>query len=327
MKLSKKILALMGGVALLTSTLVFTGCSEDEDENNMLDDYSISLTNDGTLTANGKDVTATNPAITYARSWNVTKTKHVSADATIKIARQTKSTQVGQKKNTTNGFVTTTDGGNNAAYMFGLTGSGTEKEPYSFYLVGFRLYDTTTPQYFISYYTGVQSSYCNSDANDFDVDDATNTAYEYIAVNGWSTMPANSYTLSGDALTVYIDLDAIYGDSNTVVTKDNYSSAKIAGINGYKVTLKPNATATGVSKTLHYSDFKAQSYSNKKAPALTPFSIDQTYLGFYAMVSKNKTLVANLAFNNDTIVKSVIGSSTDDFGKAIDLEGEVLKNF
>lgn len=68
MKLSKKILALMGGVALLTSTVVFTGCSEDEDENNMLDDYSISLTNDGTLTANGKDVTATNPAITYARS-------------------------------------------------------------------------------------------------------------------------------------------------------------------------------------------------------------------------------------------------------------------
>lgn len=36
MKLSKKILALMGGVALLTSTVVFTGCSEDEDENNML---------------------------------------------------------------------------------------------------------------------------------------------------------------------------------------------------------------------------------------------------------------------------------------------------
>lgn len=326
MKLSKKILALMGGVALLTSTVVFTGCSEDEDENNMLDDYSISLTNDGTLTANGKDVTATNPAIAYARSWNVTKTKHVSADATIKIDRKTKSTQVGQTKNATNGSVTTTDGGNNAAYMFGLTGSGTEKEPYSFYLVGFRLYGTT-PQYFISYYTGVQSSYCNSDANDFDVDSATNAAYEYVAVSAWSSMPSGSYTLTEDALTVYIDLDAIYGDSNTVVTKDNYSSAKTAGINGYKVTLKPNATATGVSKTLHYSDFKAQSYSNKTAPALTAFSIDQTYLGFYAMVSKNKTLVANLAFNNDTIVKSVIGSSTDDFGKAIDLEGESLKNF
>lgn len=326
MKLSKKILALMGGVVLLTSTVVFTGCSEDEDENNMLDGYSISLTNDGTLTADGKDVTENNPAIAYARSWNVTKTKHVSADATITIERKTKSTQVGRNKNATNGSVTTTDGGNNAAYMFGLTGSGTEKEPYSFYLVGFRL-SGTTPQYFISYYTGVQSSYCNSDESDFDVDSATNAAYEYIAVNAWTAMPSGSYTLTEDALTVYIDLDAIYGDSNTVVTKDNYSSAKTAGINGYKVTLKPDATAAGVSKTLHCSDFKAQSYSNKSAPALEAFSIDQTYLGFYAMVSKDKTLVANLAFNNDTIVKSVIGSSTDDFGKAIDLEGEVLKNF
>ena len=36
MKLSKKILALMGGVALLTSTVVFTGCSEDDDENEMI---------------------------------------------------------------------------------------------------------------------------------------------------------------------------------------------------------------------------------------------------------------------------------------------------
>ena len=311
----------MGGVALLTSTFVFTGCSEDEDENNMLDGYSISLTNDGTLTANG-----TNKAITYSRSWNVTKTKHLSADATIKIDLKTKSTQVGQTKNATNGKVTTTDGSNNAAYMFGLTGSGTEKEPYSFYLVGFRLYGKT-PEYFISYYTGVQSIYCNSDEDDFDVDSAANTAYEYIAVKAWTPMPSGSYSLTDDALTVYIDLDAIYGDKDTEVSKDNYSSAKTAGIDGYKVTLKPNATATGVSKKLHYSDFKAQTYSSKTAPALKAFSIDQTYLGFYAMVAKGKTLVANLAFNNDTIVKSVIGSSTDDFGKAIDLEGEVLKNF
>ena len=310
----------------------FASCSEDEDENNMLDGYSISLTNDGTLTADGKTVSDANPAIAYARSWNVTKTKHVSADATIKIDRTTKSTQVGQVKNATNGSVTTTDGGNNAAYMFGLTGSGTEKDPYSFYLVGFRLYGTT-PQYFISYYTGVLSNYCNSDANDFDVDSAANTAYEYVAVNAWSDMPSDSYSLTDEALTVSGDLDAIYGDSNTVVTKDNYSAAKTARIDGYKVTLKKDASSTGVSKNLHYSDFKAQSYSSKTAPALTAFSIDQTYLGFYAMVAydttnkKAKTLVANLDFNNDTIVKSVIGSSTDDFGKAIDLEGEVLKNF
>ena len=37
MKLSKKILALMGGVALLTSTVVFTGCSEDEAGNDFIE--------------------------------------------------------------------------------------------------------------------------------------------------------------------------------------------------------------------------------------------------------------------------------------------------
>ena len=45
------------------------------------------------------------------------------------------------------------------------------------------------------------------------------------------------------------------------------------------------------------------------------------------MVGNGKTLVANLDFNNDTIVKSAAGFATDDFGKAIDLEGETLKNF
>ena len=37
MKLSKKILALMGGVALFTSTVVFTGCSEDEAGNDFIE--------------------------------------------------------------------------------------------------------------------------------------------------------------------------------------------------------------------------------------------------------------------------------------------------
>lgn len=323
MKMTKKLLALVGGMAILTSAFVFTGCSEDEDENDMLDGYSISLTNDNTLTANGKPVSKDNPAIGYARSWNVTKTKHLSADAVMTIDRVTKDAK---------GNVTTTSGGNNAAYIFGLKGSGSAADPYSFYLLGFRL-SKTTPQYFISYYTGVQSSYCNSDENDFDVDDASNTAYEYTAVTAWQPMPANSYDLTESALKVYIDLSAIYGTSDTEVTEDNYSVAKAAGINGYKVTLKPSKNATGVSKTLKKSSFTAQTYTKKTAPALSEFSVDQAYLGFYAMVSYDKdtqtakTLVANLEFDNDSIVRSAAYGPTDDFGKVIDVEGEVLKNF
>ena len=319
MKMTKKLLALVGGMAILTSAFVFTGCSEDEDENNMLDGYSISLTNDGSLTANGKPVSADNPSISYSRSWNVTKTKHLSADAVITIDRVTKDAK---------GNVTTTDGTNNAAYIFGLKGAGSADDPWSFYLLGFRLYGTTpTPQYFISYYTGVQKEYCNTDQSDFDVNDANNTAYEYVAVKGWTDMPAASYSLTASALKVYIDLSAIYGNNDTVVTEDNYSAAKAAGINGYKVTLKPSKDATGVPKTLHSTDFKAETYTKKTAPALPAFTVDQAYLGFYAMVGNGKTLVANLEFDNDSIVRSAVSVPADDFGKVIDVEGEVLKNF
>ena len=317
MKLSK---VLFGSALIATLVFGFASC-KDEDENNNLDGYSISFTNDGTL----KD--SDGNAIEYSRQWNVTHTNHLSADATITIDRTTKSTKVGSTSNATNGTVTTINGGNNAAYMFGLTGSGTAASPYSFYLVGFRLYGTT-PEYFISYYTGVQSSYCNSNANDFDVDSADNTAYEYVAEKAWSTLAEGSYTLADDKFTVYIDMAAIYGTSNTEVTEDNYAAAKLAGIDGYKITLKASESATtGTTKTLHYGNFTAQSYTNKTAPALTAFSVDQARLGFYAMVGNGKTLVANLDFNNDTIVKSAAGFATDDFGKAIDLEGETLKNF
>ena len=40
-----------------------------------------------------------------------------------------------------------------------------------------------------------------------------------------------------------------------------------------------------------------------------------------------KTLVANLEFDNDSIVRSAAYDPTDDFGKEIDVEGEALKNF
>ena len=312
---------LFGSAVAVALMFGFASC-KDEDENDALEGYSISLTNDGTLTDSaGK-------TIEYARQWNVTHTNHLSADATITIDRTTKSTQVGKTKNSTNGSVTTTDGGNNAAYIFGLKGSGTADEPYSFYLMGFRL-NGAQPQYFISYYTGVQSDYLNSDANDFDTDDVTNTAYEYI-YKSWGNLDSSAYTLTEDKFSVYIDMAAIYGTDNTEVTADNYATAVKAGIDGYKITLKSSATATGgTEKVLHYTDFTAQTYSNSKtaAPALSTFSVTQARLGFYAMVGSGKTLVANLEFNNDTIVKSAAGGSTDDFGKAIDLDGESCKNF
>ncbi len=319
---------LLSSAVLAVAALGFVGCGLGENENNAMEGFSISLTNDGKMTANGKDVSENNPKITYARQWNTTKTKHLSADATITIDRTAKSTQVGNEKNATTGnAVTSLGSGIDAAYMFGLTGSGTADKPYSFYLAGFRFDDNAKPMYFISYYTGVQSSYLNSDDGDFDADNSENTAYEY-ALTSWTNIPEGSYTLTDDALKVYIDLDAIYGADNTVVTNDNYSEAKKTGIDGYKVTLKASAESeTGTEKIIKSDTLKAETYTSKTAPKLETFSIDQAYLGFYAMVKEGKTLVADLEFNNDTIVKSANANPTDDFGNSIDLNGEAIKNF
>lgn len=304
LKFSKKLMAVISAAALLSSAVVLTSC-KDEDENNALDGYSISY---------GHPSDAT---VSYSRSWNVTHTNHLSADCTITIDRTSTTT-----KGTT-GLKTTTDGGNNAAYIFGLTGSGTAEKPYSFGLIGFRL-NGATPQYFISYYTGVQAAYCNSDVNDFDADDAANTAYEYILVSAWTNLPDNTYTLTSDALSVYVDLDALSG--STAVTKDNYSTLKDS-MDGYQIKLFASSTATtaGVTKTLKTTALTKDTYSNKTAPAPT-LTVEQARLGFYAMVSKGKALVAKLDFNNDSIVKSVVSGPTDDFGKPIDLYGEVLTN-
>jgi len=303
LKFSKKLMAVISAAALLSSAVVLSSC-KDEDENNALDGYSISY---------GHPSDAT---VSYSRSWNVTHTNHLSADCTITIDRTSKTTNT---KGTT-GLTTTTDGGNNAAYIFGLTGSGTETSPYSFGLIGFRL-SGTTPQYFISYYTGVLSSDCNSDANDFDT--ASNNAAEYVLVSAWTDLDPNAYTLTSDALSVYVDLDALSG--TTVVTKDNYSTLKDS-MDAYQIKIAKDGTSSAaVTQTLNVKNVKADT-EVKKPSSLTKITVEQARLGFYAMVSKGKALVAKLDFNNDSIVKSVVSEPTDDFGKPIDLYGEVLTN-
>lgn len=309
LKFSKKLMAVISAAALLSSAVVLTSC-KDEDENNALDGYSISYGH------------PSDAEVTYSRSWNVTHTNHLSADCTITIDRTSKTTNT---KGTT-GLTTTTDGGNNAAYIFGLTGSGSEASPYSFGLIGFRLYynkdnDKTTPQYFISYYTGVLSSDCNSDANDFDT--ASNNAAEYVLVSAWTDLDPDAYTLTSDALSVYVDLDALSG--TTVVTKDNYSTLKDS-MDGYQIKIAKDGTSSAaVTKELKVGKLNPDT-TVKTPSALTAITVEQARLGFYAMVSKNKALVAKLDFNNDSIVKSVVSEPTDDFGKPIDLYGEVLTN-
>lgn len=304
MKLSKTSLKVLASACALAMAFAFAGC-KDEDENDALSGYSISYGHPADSTT------------TYSRSWNVTHTNHLSADCTITIDLASTTTN----KNGTVGVKTTTTGGNNAAYIFGLTGSGTTDKPYSFGLCGFRL-SGSTPQYFISWYTGVLSTDCTTDYNDFDT--ASNTAYEYVLVEAWTDLPSGAYTLTSSALTVYVDLDAMSG--TTAVTAENYATLKDS-IDGYRIKIAPSATGTaGVTKTFTASNFTKDTSTGKTVPDLAAFQVAQARLGFYAMVSKEKALVASLDFNNDTIVKAAAAGATDDFGKEIDIFGEVLTN-
>lgn len=259
------------------------GCKLEEDALNMLnpsgDNCTIDFTNDGSKAE-------------YARAFLTTNTAHLSADMAIEI----------DTKKTTNGSTTT-------GYIFNVSGSGTVKDPYSFCLVGIRNKNGTTPQYFASYYTGVLSADCKSDAGDFDT--PTNNACEYCltnGTNGWEDLPAASYTKSGDKLSVYIAVTAMNGALE--ITADNYDKPAANGKNpadtnedmadALKVTLKASKEASsGTPVTYNLANVNAgKEKGGKKCEALTEFPVKQNKLGFYAMVYKNQTLSAKWTRDN-----------------------------
>lgn len=282
MKLTKIISA---SAALLMAFSV-AGCKLEEDALNMLnpsgDNCTIDFTNDGSKAE-------------YARAFLTTKTAHLSADMAIEI----------DTKKTTNGATTT-------GYIFNVSGSGTEKDPYNFCLVGIRNYKGT-PQYFASYYTGVLSDDCNSDANDFDT--TANKASEYV-LSGWTEIPSGSYTKSNEKLSVYIAVTAMNGDIE--ITADNYKEPAANGKNpadtnedmadALKVTLKASKEASsGTSVTYNLANVNAgKDKGGKKCEALTEFPVKQNKLGFYAMVLKNQTLSAKWTRDNFVAASEVV---------------------
>lgn len=286
MKLTKIISA---SAALLMAFSV-AGCKLEEDALNMLnpsgDNCTIDFTNDGSKAK-------------YARAFLTTKTAHLSADMAIEI----------DTKKTTNGATTT-------GYIFNVSGSGTEKDPYSFCLVGIRKYGNQ-PQYFASYYTGVLSADCTSDKDDFDT--GANKAYEYVLSDdskSWKTIPTGSYTESDGKLKVYIAVTAMNG--STEITEDNYNKPAANGSNqaetnenkadALKVTLKASKESSG-GKEITYNLANVNAGKNKggkNSPELTEFPVKQNKLGFYAMVLKNQTLSAKWTRDNFVAASEVI---------------------
>lgn len=289
MKLTKIISA---SAALLMAFSV-AGCKLEEDALNMLnpsgDKCTIDFTNDGSKAE-------------YARAFLTTKTAHLSADMAIEI--DTSKTTIG---NESNSYATTT------GYIFNVSGSGTEKDPYSFCLIGIKKYGNT-PQYFASYYTGVLSADCTSDKDDFDT--KTNKAYEYDLSGGWQPIPAGSYTESNGKLSVYIAVTALNG--STEITSDKIANEvvdqKTCDTNAdkadaLKVTLKASKVATTGTEITYNKTNINKGKDTKKAGAkdIESFSANkQGKLGYYAMVKKGSTLVANWNQQNFVLSSEVI---------------------
>ena len=138
MKLSKKILALMGGVALLTSTVVFTGCSEDDDENEMISgsgsNYTIDYKN--TTTAN-------------SRGYKSTALKHYGGVCTISMNAPSQTVNA--------------NGDGVMGFIFDLHDNATNKNAKDFFIVGI----TNKGKYYVSKFSNVT----NLNGNNFGVAD------------------------------------------------------------------------------------------------------------------------------------------------------------
>ena len=288
MKLTKIISA---SAALLMAFSV-AGCKLEEDALNMLqvsgNNCTIDYTNDGSKAE-------------YARAFLTTKTAHLSADMAIEI--DTSKTTIGNKSNS---YATTT------GYIFNVSGSGTEKDPYSFCLIGIRKYDGK-PEYFASYYKDVLSADCTSDANDFDTD--ANKAYEYNLSGGWESIPTGSYTESNGKLSVYIAVTALNG--STEITTEKIANTEVDAetrdtnadkADALKVTLKASKTATtGTEITYNKTNINKGKSSKTGATDIESFSANkQGKLGYYAMVKKGSTLVANWEQQNFILSSEVV---------------------
>lgn len=163
MKLSKKILALMGGVALLTSTVVFTGCSEDEAGNDFIE-----------ISGRNATVSAENTAASgYYRGYKSLASTQWHGGAYV------------IKMNVANSKANWTSSGSGA--VLGLTFDGSNyknaagTEVNDFYLLGLRS-NGTNAQIYLSRFEGVTN-------DDLKEGSTTTSSFgtEYEMINGGSS--------------------------------------------------------------------------------------------------------------------------------------------
>lgn len=287
MKFTKKLVTVAAALCA-AGALFLASCSVEEDPYGILkvsgDNCTIDFTND-------KDVN-------YARAFKTTKTKHLSADILVDLDI---SSPVEVKANGS------ADNAYTVGYIFNLNGSGTEKDPYSFALIGLRYEATGGLKYFVSYYTDVLSEAVSSNSGNFD------GAVEYELEKAWvKNLPAGTKcTVNSDANTVkvFIDVDVFAGD--VLVTEDNYGDYKDA-MDTYKIRFAPDETEVEAEKKTYdvvITKEKLNGVKSASAPTLddSTFKVAQAKLGYYAMVKLDTTLKCNM-----TMTDTVKSASTGD---------------
>lgn len=211
MKLSKKILALMGGVALLTSTVVFTGCSEDEAGNDFIE-----------ISGRNATVSAENTATSgYYRGYKSLASTQWHGGAYV------------IKMNVANSKANRTSAGGGA--VLGLTFDGSNYKNTSgievndFYLLGLRS-NGTNAQIYLSRFEGVTSDELKEGSTS-----TSSFGTEYEMING------------GDS--AFLDLTSVKPVNNvitlSVIIYQNYDTTAGKYTGKYGIALYNGDVLTG----------------------------------------------------------------------------------
>lgn len=312
MKFTKKLVTVAAALCAV-GALFLAGCGNNEDDLGIFNEKTgstrtVDFTNDESVTG-----------VKYARAFQTTKTKHLSADVLVEI--DTKSTS--QPKSGASYTV---------GYLFNLNGSGTADDPYSFGIVGLRYNygGNNKVQYYISYFTNVLSDDVKYSASNFVT--TGNNAIEYALTDkvdgsyGWVPLEDKYYYLNDDGLlTVCIKSEAVNDDGEKVTS----------GATGYKIKFAKSATEEDfvytVDSVVNLTNLNnaAKAYKSEAAVKATEdsvkniklvgadknetasygrFYVEQAYLGWYVMIGNGVHLVCTMDMS-DTVKSASTGDA------------------
>ena len=283
MKMTKKLLALAGGVAILASAFVFTGCKseDDDDENGMFSgsnkDYSIDYTNNTSGTSRG-----------YA----TTTFKHRGALCQITLNKESTTGAMG--------------------YIWDLQSNSSRevKDPRVFCIAGFNYNHTATNKvaYYVSRYRNI------TDINDYNFG-ATTATNDFMT----STTPvekvyikltdSNSFEPTKDANgNVVVTIDVYEdGEFNWENNKRKYSSYN----GGFKVDIYDGAVtveqiANGSAKTKATAKIPVADLGYTVGTDTTAHVVSECNGAVYANVYANSTVKGSWHYVTDYSAAEVV---------------------